>query len=314
MSKRLIAASVIVGLCVIAAMSAGCQDDQDKPRVALIMKSLANEFFKTMEDGARAHQKANAEKYDLIVNGMRNEQDFTEQIGLVKQMIAQKVDAIVIAPADSKALVPICKKASDAGIVVINIDNKFDADVLADRKIKIPFVGPDNRKGARLAGEYLAKKLSAGDEVAIIKGAPNAYNGIQRRLGFEDAMKAAGMKVVSSQSGYWEQDNARKVTGGMVARYPKLKALLCANDSMAVGAVAALGPVGKQGEVLVIGFDNISAIQEFMKEGKVLCTVDQYADQIAVNGIEYALEIIAKKTVPADKQTPVTLITPDDLK
>lgn len=318
MSKRLVSGLLMVGLCVVTTMSAGCRDDRsassDKPRVALIMKSLANEFFKTMEEGARAHQKANAEKYDLIVNGMKNEQDLAEQIGLVEQMIAQQVDAIVIAPANSKVLVPVCKKARDAGIVVVNIDNKFDTDVLAERKIKIPFVGPDNRKGARLAGEYLATKLSAGDEVGIIEGKPDAFNGVQRKLGFEDAMKAAGIKIVSSQNGKWEQDPAMKVAAGMIVQYPDLKALLCANDSMAVGAVAALGPVGKQGKVLVIGYDNISAIQEFMKKGKVLCTIDQHADQIAIYGIQYALEIIEKKTIPADKQTPVDLIKLDDLK
>ena len=318
MSKRMISGLLVASLCLIAAMSTGCRDKRgdssDKPRVALIMKSLANEFFKTMEEGARAHQKANAEKYDLICNGIKNEQDLAEQISLVEQMIAQKVDAIVIAPADSKAIVGVCKKARDAGIVVVNIDNKLDDDVLAERKIKIPFVGPDNRKGARLAGEYLATKLSAGDEVGIIEGAPNAFNGIQRKLGFEDAMKAANIKIVSSQTGRWEQDAAMEVAGGMVGRYPKLKALLCANDSMAVGAVAALAPGGKQGKVLVVGYDNISAIQEFMKSGKVLCTIDQHADQIAVYGIQYALEIIAKKIVPADKQTPVDLITPDDVK
>jgi len=318
MRKRLVAGSLIVSLCVVAATSTGCRDSQpsssDKPRVALIMKSLANEFFKTMEEGARAHQKANANTYDLICNGIKNEQDLAEQISLVEQMIAQKVDAIVIAPADSKALVGVCKKARDAGIVVVNIDNKLDDDVLAEKNIKIPFVGPDNRKGARLAGEYLAKKLSAGDEVAIIEGAPNAFNGVQRKLGFEDAMNAAGMKIVSSQTGRWEQDAAMEVAGGMVARYPKLKALLCANDSMAVGAVAALAPGGKQGKVLVVGYDNISAIQEFMKSGKVLCTIDQHADQIAVYGIQYALEVMANNITPPDKQTPVDLITPDNLK
>ena len=77
-------------------------------------------------------------------------------------MIAQGVDAIVIAPADSKALVPVCKRAMDAGIIVVNIDNKFDAEVLKDKNAKIPFVGPDNRKGARLAGEYLAHETESG--------------------------------------------------------------------------------------------------------------------------------------------------------
>src|ERR1041385_2683085 len=140
------------------------------------MKSLANEFFLTMENGARAHQRAHSDQYELIANGIKDELDVARQIDLVEQMIAQRVDAIVIAPADSKALVAVCKKAIDGGIGVVNIDNQFDAAVLADKQVKIPFVGPDNRKGARLVGDYLAKRLKPGDAVAIIEGAPNAFN------------------------------------------------------------------------------------------------------------------------------------------
>src|SRR5215510_9828950 len=136
-----------------------------KPRIALVMKSLANEFFKTMQDGATAHQQAHAAEYELIANGTKDELDVARQVEIVEQMIAQQVQAIVIAPADSKALVAVCQRAQAAGIVVINIDNKLDAAVLAERNLRIPFVGPDNRKGARLAGEALARQLKAGDQV-----------------------------------------------------------------------------------------------------------------------------------------------------
>ena len=82
------------------------------------MKSLANEFFSTMADGAKKHQSAHAADYDLIVNGIKNETDLAEQVGLVEQMIARRVNAIVIAPADSKALVTVLKRAQDAGIAI----------------------------------------------------------------------------------------------------------------------------------------------------------------------------------------------------
>jgi ribose transport system substrate-binding protein len=285
-----------------------------KPRIALVMKSLANQFFRDMEDGAKAHQAKNASQYDLLANGIKDEKDVARQIDLTKQMIAQKVDAIVIAPTDSKALVAVAKEALDAGIVVVNIDNQFDAAALADKKVKIPFVGPDNRKGAKLAGECLAKTLKAGDEVAIIEGAPNAFNAIQRKLGFEDACAAAGLKIVTSQTGQWETAEANKVVGAILPAQPNLKAILCANDSMALGAVAALRSAGKLGRVTVIGFDNIPAVQELMKKGEVLCTVDQHADQIAVFGIQAALEILKTKAAPADKQTPVELVTKESLK
>jgi ribose transport system substrate-binding protein len=283
-----------------------------RPRVALVMKSLANEFFLTMENGARAHQKAHAADYDLLANGIKDELDVSRQIDLVDQMIAQKVDAIVIAPADSKALIPVCKKARQAGVIVINIDNQFDAAVLAQSGVKFPFVGPDNRKGARAVGDVLAKKLKPGDKVIIIEGAPNAFNAVQRKLGFEDAMKAAGVSIVSSQSGYWEVDKANQVVAALLTGHPDLKAVLCSNDSMALGAVAALRAAGKLGQVQVVGYDNIAAVQQLLKEGKVLATADQHADRLAVFGIEYALEMLKTKSAPADRETPVDLITAEN--
>jgi len=280
-----------------------------KPRVALVMKSLANEFFLTMENGAKAHQKAHVADYDLIANGIKDELDVSKQIDLVEQMIAQRVNALVIAPADSKALVPVCKKAQQAGIAVINIDNKFDDAVLAQSQVKFPFVGPDNRKGSKAVGDYLAKKLKLGDKVAIVEGAPNAFNGQQRKLGFEDAMKAAGMSIVSSQSGYWETDKANQVVAAMISEHPDLKAILCANDSMALGAAAALRAGNKLGQILVVGYDNIAVMQQLLKEGQVVATADQHADKLAVFGIEYALDVLKTKAAPADRETPVDLVT-----
>lgn len=284
-------------------------DPAAKPRIALVMKSLANEFFLTMENGARAHQKSHATDYDLLPNGIKDELDVARQIDMVEQMIAQRVAALVIAPADSKALVAACKKAQDAGIVVVNIDNKLDDAVLAEKKTRIPFVGPDNRRGARLVGDYLAKQLKPGDSVAVIEGQPNAFNGQQRRLGFHEAMQAAGMKIVSSQPGHWETDKANQVAASVLTEHPDLKAFLCANDSMALGAVAALRAAGKLGQVQVVGYDNISAVQSLLKEGRILATADQHADQIAVFGIEYALDLLKSKAAPADKETAVELVT-----
>jgi ribose transport system substrate-binding protein len=312
--NKTIISVLIFYIVILVILPVGCKHHKaDKPKVALIMKSLANEFFKTMEEGAHAHHKEHSEKYELTVVGIKDEQDVAKQIDYFESIMAQKVDAIVIAPADSKALVPVCKKAMDAGIIVVNIDNKFDAAVLADKGVKIPFVGPDNRKGARLAGEHLASKLKPGEKVAIIEGVPNAFNGIQRKLGFEDAMKAAGMNIVSSQSGYWETAKAEPIVSALITEYADLKAVLCANDSMALGAVAAIKAAGKSDDILVIGFDNITAVQRLLKEGKILCTVDQHADKLALFGIEYALEMLEGKGTPSDKETPVDLITADTL-
>ena len=314
MNRRITVIILCGWVAACAGSLVGCKRaDSDKPRVALVMKSLANEFFKTMEDGAKGHNKVRGDEYELVTVGIRDELDVAQQIKLVESMIAQQVDAIVIAPADSKALVGVCKKAMKAGITVVNIDNKFDVEALTSRDVKIPFVGPDNRKGARLAGEYLAKKLGKGDKVAIIEGAPNAFNGIQRKLGFEDTMNAAGMEIVSSQTGYWETNRANKVASAMIVAEPELKAILCANDSMALGALAAVKAAGKGDDILIVGFDNIAAVQRVLNEGKILCTVDQHGDKLAVLGIEYALEMLSKPGIPEDRETAVDLITAETL-
>jgi len=285
----------------------------ERPAIALVMKSLANEFFSTMAEGARQHQAAHAEQYELIVNGIKDERDIARQVALVEEMMARDVDALVIAPADSKILVTVCKRAQAAGIVVVNIDNKLDDEVLAQAGVKIPFVGPDNRVGARMVGEYLAKRLQAGAPVAIVEGVPTAFNGQQRRLGFEDAMQAAGMKIVDSQSGQWEMKTANEVSSAMLSAHPDLRALLCSNDNMALGALAAVKAAGRADEVAIVGFDNISAVQAAVKAGSILATADQHADQLAVYGIEYAQQILRGEAAPEDKETPVDLVTAESL-
>jgi ribose transport system substrate-binding protein len=280
-----------------------------KPRVALIMKSLANEFFLKMADGAKQHHAAHAAEYELIVNGIKNETDLAEQVGLVEQMVAQQVNVIVIAPADSKALVPVLKRSQAAGVRLVNIDNKLDADALKEAGLTVPFVGPDNREGARRVGEAVAKKLPAGAKVAIIEGITTAFNGQQRRLGFEEAMKASGLNIVSVQSGQWEIDKANNVAAAMLNEHPDLQALLCGNDSMALGAVAAVQAAGRTGKVLVAGYDGIAAIRPMVADGRVTATADQHADQLAVFGIEAALKILKGEAPPADQTTAVDIVT-----
>ncbi|WP_277372419.1 sugar ABC transporter substrate-binding protein [Pseudomonas sp. AA-38] len=306
-------AAIALGAAALVSFSTVHAAEGEPPRVALVMKSLANEFFRTMEDGAKAYQKEHPDQFELVANGIKDETDTSAQIRIVEQMIVSKVDALVIAPADSKALVPVIKKASDAGIKVVNIDNRLDPEVVKSKGLDVPFVGPDNRKGARLVGEYLAKeKLKAGDEVGIIEGVSTTTNAQQRTAGFKDAMEAAGMKIVSVQSGNWEIDRGNAVASAMLNEYPNLKALLAGNDSMALGAVSAVRAAGKKGQVQVVGYDNINAIKPMLEDGRVLATADQFAARQAVFGIQAALKLVKGEPTDAKEgviETPVELVT-----
>ncbi|PMQ10363.1 D-ribose-binding periplasmic protein [Pseudomonas sp. AD21] len=310
---RLLAVAMLAAAAAALPVSSAFAESPEKPKVALVMKSLANEFFLTMEDGAKAYQKEHSADFDLISNGIKDETDTAGQTRIVEQMILAKVNALVIAPSDSKAMVPVIKKAVDAGITVINIDNQLDPQIVKSKNISVPFVGPDNRKGARLVGEYLAKQLKAGDEVGIIEGVSTTTNAQQRTAGFKDAMDAAQIKVVSLQSGDWEIDKGNKVAASILSEYPDVKALLAGNDSMAVGAVSAVRAAGKAGQVQVVGYDNINAIKPMLKDGRVLATADQFAAKQAVFGIEIALKILKGEKVDSGVngviETPVELVT-----
>lgn len=311
--------SVLLSMCTLLAI-VGCQPgssnakstpkSSEKPKIALVMKSLANEFFSTMADGAKQYQSQNAQQFELVVNGIKDERDLARQSAIVDEMIAAKVQAIVIAPADSKALVPVLRRAKQAGLVVVNIDNKLDDEILNAESLSLPFVGPNNLLGAKSVGEHLAKSLKPGDQVAVLEGIRTSFNATQRRLGFEQAMKDAGIQIVDSQSANWETNQANTIAASMLNAHPDLKAILAANDSMALGAIAAIKAANKTDTVQVVGFDNISAAQQAIGQGKMLATADQHGDQLAIFGIQLAMKLLQDpNTLLEDRQTPVDLIT-----
>ncbi|OUX42579.1 MAG: hypothetical protein CBE21_03820 [Proteobacteria bacterium TMED261] len=312
-------------LAVLALVLAACGDGQiqeanksedrssEKPRIALIMKSLANEFFVSMAAGARDHNEQNTDAYELIVNGIKTESDLAQQVALVDQMISAQVDAIVIAPADSKALVPALSRADQASIIVINIDNRLEPSILKDYGLNIPFIGPSNREGAEMIGRFALQNLEAGTEIAVLEGIPSAFNSIERREGFKQAARKEKMDVVTVQSGDWDQTKAAQVTAGILSQFPNLGAILAANDNMAIGAASAIGMAGQTGKITVAGFDNIDAIHQLILDNRVIGTVDQFGDQLAVFGIEYAIEALTTGQSQQDKQTPLELITKETL-
>ena len=291
--------------------AAGTSDDE-RPVIALVMKSLANEFFVNMASGAERHQAERA-NYELIINGIRNESDLAQQVALVDQMISRGVDAIVIAPADSQALVPALARASAAGIVIINIDNRLEPEVLEDYGLSIPFIGPSNRAGAKMVGDFALQNVAAGSKVAILEGITSAVNSIERRTGFEEAITDARMDLVTLQSAEWDQTKAAQVMAGILSQYPDLDVILAANDNMALGAASAVSMARREKEIVIAGFDNISAIHPLIEAGTVTATVDQFGDQLAVFGIEYAIEALESGAELEDRETLLELVTAETL-
>ena len=315
MNTRRFAVKSLAMLAVLAAFPfAQTYAADEKPKVGLVMKSLANEFFKDMTEGAIAYEKKRGD-FVLTAVGMKDETDFDSQILAVESFITQKMDVIVLAPADSKAMVAPVRKAVKAGITVINFDVALDEAAKKKAGLELAFVGPDNRGGAKLAGDALAKKLGPGAKVVIIEGNPGADNAKQRKAGFMDAVKEGKLNVVESRTAMWETEEANQIFTNILTANPDIQGVMAANDSMALGVVKALDAAGKGGKILVVGFDNIPAIRPLIKAGKVLATVDQFGSEMAANAID--LGIKARKSGKPLKgwvKTPVELVTAENVK
>ena len=279
-----------------------------KPVVGLVMKSLANEFFKDMQEGAVRHAQERGD-LTLVAVGIQSETDIDGQVAAVETLLTRKVDAIVIAPADSRALLPSVARAVKAGIKVVNIDVAFDAESMKKRGIDIVFVGPDNRAGAKLSGDVLAQSLGRGGKVVIIEGNPGAENGVQRRLGYMDAIGAGGLDLLDSRTAHWETEEANSVFSAMLTAHHDIVGVMAANDSMALGVVKAIDAAGRAGRIKVASFDDIPAIQPLLRDGKVLATVDQFGAQLAALGIDNAMKEIAGETLTGWIRTPLKLVT-----
>ncbi|WP_198320736.1 substrate-binding domain-containing protein [Azohydromonas aeria] len=279
-------------------------------RVALIMKTLTNPFFVEMERGARrAQQEAGVE---LQVRTATQETSIEQQIQLVGDAVRAGARAIVIAPGDSARLVPALKSAQDAGIAVVNIDNRLDAEAMAAAGMRpVPFVGVDNEQGAFAAARHLAARVPAGEpaEAAIIEGIRGADNARQRLLGAERGLGTnPRIRIVARESANWKIDEAHAVAARIFKRHPRVSVLVCANDMMAIGALKYLQESGR-GDVLVGGFDALAEVLPALRAGQLAVTVDQQAAEQGYLGVKTALALLAGASVPPQQLIDSRLVT-----
>jgi ribose transport system substrate-binding protein len=282
-------------------------------RVALIMKTLTNPFFVEMEHGARRAQQET--HIDLQVKTATQETSIEQQIQLVDNEIKANSKAIVIAPGDSSRLVPILKQAQDAGIRIVNIDNRLSADAMSAAGMQqVPFISVDNEVGAYRAAAHLASLVHKPTQAAILEGIRSADNAQQRKRGAERGFKSnADIKLVASETANWKIDEAYSVTARLFKQYPKIGLLFCANDMMAIGAIKYLQESGRR-EVLVAGFDALAEAKTAIGANQLAVTVDQQAAEQGYLGIKTALQLLAGQAVAMELQVDTKLVTATSLK
>ncbi|MCB8942792.1 MAG: sugar ABC transporter substrate-binding protein [Ardenticatenaceae bacterium] len=282
------------------------------PTIALVMKTLTNPFFVEMEKGAR---QAEAELgIHLIVKTAAQETSIEQQIEIVDELIRQQVDAIVIAPGDSLKLIPVLKKAQDAGIVVINIDNRLDRDYSQSLGLEnVPFISVNNQQGAYLSAKYISDMIDTPTKAIIIEGIRDAQNAEDRKAGAIQAFNEnTNITLVATETANWKIDESYEVTLNLFAANPDIGAIFCANDMMALGALKYLEESGKS-DVLVAAFDALEEAKQAIREGNLAVSIDQQAAQQGYLGIQYAVKALAGESLPPETFVDVLVVNADNV-
>jgi erythritol transport system substrate-binding protein len=280
---------------------------QQKKLIAIIVPSPENPFFKAEADAADAAAKAMG--YDTLV--LVHNDDPVKQDQLFDTAIARKAVAIILDNAGADATIAAVKKAKAAGIPSFLVDREINANGAAVAQLV-----SNNYQGATLGAEEFAKIMGEeGDYVELIGKETDTNAGI-RSKGYNDTLSQyPKLKKVAAQSANWNQAEAFQKMQTIIQQYPNIKGVISGNDTMALGAYAALKAAGK-GKVIVVGFDGSPDVGESIKAGEIKATVLQpvvHLSELAVAEADQYLK--TGKTGKDEKQTiDCVLLNPDNVK
>ncbi|MCF6287279.1 MAG: ABC transporter substrate-binding protein [Candidatus Hydrogenedentes bacterium] len=274
-------------------------------RIAVIPKGLSHQFWLTIKAGAEAAAKEGGAK--ILWQGPAKETEVEKQINIVQDMINSKVDALVLAACDQQALIPMVKKARDAGIPVITIDSGIASN------LALSFVATDNVAGAKMAANTLAELIGKSGKVGLIPFIKGAATSNMREEGFLEGI-AAFPDIEVSATLYCQSDVAKamEVTQDMLTRDADLKGIFATNEPAAIGAAQAIKSAGKQDQVMVVAFDAAEEEITALKSGALKALIVQNPYRMGYLGVEAALRSIAGMTIEKRIDTGVTVVTMDN--
>ena len=292
---------------------AGGQDESGDEAILIgfIPMTMNNEYFITMVNAAE--QEAAKSKAELLVQAGDSHSSANAQLNIIETMIQRRVDAICIVPSSSSSLIVALGKAEEAGIPVINIDTRIDAEMVKKAGLQpVPFIGTDNYDGAAMGAKYAMEKLGInGVDVAILTGISGQQNAADRRNGFVDTAK--GINIVAEQTANWEVEQGYNVFQNILQANPSVKFVSCGNDNMALGAAQAVKEAGKMDSIIVMGYDAIPAALDAVEEGTLAATVAQFPAEMGILSVQAALALIEGESIELSTYTKTEVIDQDNV-
>lgn len=289
-------------MMILIGIIACSKSENSQPKILVSPKGLVHNFWVTVKAGAdSAGKEFDAE---VIWKGPAQETDIAGQIAIVEDYINKKVDAIVLAACDTKALNGLIDRAMDNGIPVITIDSGVDYDR------PLSFIATDNVKAAELAADELARLIGSKGEVALLPHVPGAATSIMREDGFKKGIaKYPDVKLVAVQYSQSDVATAMGVIENMLSAHPNLAGIFATTEAGTLGAVQALTARGKIGQVKIVGFDAAADEITALRNGGVQALIVQDPFKMGYLGVKAAMDAIAKRPVEKRIDTGVYVIT-----
>ncbi|MBI1842458.1 MAG: substrate-binding domain-containing protein [Verrucomicrobia bacterium] len=286
----------------------------DSYQIAVIPKGTTHEFWKSIHAGAvKAQRELESQGVAIKLHwkGPLREDDRDQQIQVVENFTARRVQGIMLAPLDSQALVKPVAAAVDARIPVL----VFDSGLKSDKPIS--YVATDNAKGGRLAAEQMGRLLGGKGKVILLRYAVGSASTEERESGFLAGLKAfPGIQLLSAdQYAGPTRETAYSNSQNLLNRFGRdVDGIFTVNENSTIGMTKALRDIGRAGgKVKMVGFDAGSQSIKDMKAGDVQGLVVQNPVRMGYLGVKTLVAHLQGKPVEKVIDTGVQLVTPENM-
>jgi len=292
--------TAVLGLCVASPAA----EKKARVGIGVSLLTMTNPFFRDLGNAI----KEEAARHGMDVLLTAGEFDVAKQKNQVSDFIVRRVDAIVLAPCDSRAIGTAIAAANQAGIPVFTADI---ASLSAAGKV-VSHVATDNFGGGKLAAQALIEAIGGRGKVAILDY-PEVESVLLRTRGFEEELarqkkeKGVLIEIVAKLPGGGAKDRSMKATEDLLQAHPGLQGIFAINDPSALGAVAALEKAGRLNEIKIVGFDGMPEGKQAIREGKIYADPIQFPDRIGKTTVQNIVKYLAGDDVPKEILIPSVL-------
>lgn len=330
MPRSVILSLAAAAVCFVSGCGGGPASPPAKYRIAVIPKGLTNEFWLSIERGAKraaSDLTAKGVPVEVLWDGPRKESDLTEQISIIQQQAAHGIQGMVLAP-QNKDMIPQVEEVVRSGIKVVIIDSGLDKEKLKEKPdLIVRYIATDNHHGGWLAGEHLLKVLEGAKvenpRLVLFRYQVGSESTDQREQGFLDYLEEAKKKgkafrlVAQNDYAGATVESARAAAGPLLARMGgEIDGIFAPNESSAAGMLTELRSVGRNKKIRLVGFDASEQLVQAMKEGDVDGLIVQDPYKMGYLGVWAAVQSLEGANVRGDGSplsTGENVVTKDNL-